>query len=67
LVKQAAKLAGLAPDEVGEFSGHSMRVGAAQDLLRRGFDTAAIMRAGGWKSVNVLARYLEQAEHNVWA
>jgi len=25
------------------------------------------MRAGGWKSVNVLARYLERAEHNVWA
>jgi hypothetical protein len=32
-----------------------------------GFDTAAIMRAGGWKSVSVLARYLEKAEHNVWA
>ena len=31
-----------------------------------GHDTAAIMRAGGWKSVNVLGRYLEQAEHNVW-
>jgi hypothetical protein len=45
----------------------SSRFGAAQDLLKRGFDTAAIMRAGGWKSVNVLARYLEQAEHNVWA
>lgn len=44
-----------------------MRVGAAQDLLKRGFDTAAIMRAGGWKSVNVLAHYLEKAEHNVWA
>jgi len=67
LIKQAAARAGIDPDEVGEFSGHSMRVGAAQDLLKRGFDTAAIMRAGGWKSVNVLARYLEQAEHNVWA
>ncbi|MFG6511424.1 hypothetical protein ACGYLL_16685, partial [Sulfitobacter sp. M23905] len=32
----------------------------------KGFDTAAIMRAGGWKSVNVLARYLEYAEQNVW-
>ncbi|TCP58785.1 site-specific recombinase XerD [Rhodovulum bhavnagarense] len=67
LVKQAAKQAGLDPEEIDGFSGHSMRVGAAQDLLQRGFDTAAIMRAGGWKSVNVLARYLEQAEHNVWA
>ena len=27
---------------------------------------AAIMRAGGWRSANVLARYLEFAEHNVW-
>jgi hypothetical protein len=24
------------------------------------------MRAGGWRSTNVLARYLEFAEHNVW-
>ena len=67
LVKNAALRVGLDPDDVDAFSGHSMRVGAAQDLLKKGFDTAAIMRAGGWKSINVLARYLEQAEHNVWA
>jgi site-specific recombinase XerD len=67
LVKDAAKRVGLDPEDIDAFSGHSMRVGAAQDLLKRGFDTAAIMRAGGWKSVNILARYLEHAEHNVWA
>jgi hypothetical protein len=45
-----------------------MRVGAAQDLLVRGIDTVGIiMRAGGWTSVHVLARYLEVAEHNVWS
>jgi len=66
LIKSAATQAGLDSDEVGAFSGHSMRVGAAQDLLRAGHDTAAIMRAGGWKSINVLSRYLELAEHNVW-
>lgn len=66
LIKEAAKRAGLPPPVVSDFSGHSMRVGAAQDLLSAGFDTAAIMRAGGWKSVEVLARYLENAEHNVW-
>ena len=66
LVKNAAKRVGLDPAEVDAFSGHSMRVGAAQDLLTRGFDTAAIMRAGGCKSINVLARYLEKAEHKVW-
>jgi uncharacterized protein YsxB (DUF464 family) len=48
------------------FSGHSLRVSAAQDLLCAGFDAVVIMRAGGWKSVNVLDRYLEFAEHNVW-
>ena len=67
VIKDAAQRCGLRADQVASFSGHSMRVGAAQDLLKRGFDTAAIMRAGGWKSVNVLARYLEKAEHNVWA
>ena len=67
LIHETAKAAGIAPSGSCGFSGHSMRVGAAQDLLCAGHDTAAIMRAGGWKSINVLARYLEHAEHNVWA
>jgi integrase/recombinase XerD len=67
IIKEAVAAAGLPPEEVAAFSGHSLRVGAAQDLLCAGFDTAAIMRAGGWKSVNVLGRYLEYAKHNVWA
>lgn len=67
IIKEAIAAAGLPLEEVRAFSGHSLRVGAAQDLLCAGFDTVAIMRAGGWKSVNVLGRYLELAEHNVWA
>ena len=67
VIKEAAELAGFSQEDVDQFSGHSMRVGAAQDLLTRGVDTVGIMRAGGWKSLSVLARYLEQAEHNVWA
>ena len=66
LVKDAARMAGLDREDIDAFSGHSLRVGAAQDLLISGHDTAAIMRAGGWKSINVLGRYLEFAEHNVW-
>ena len=59
-------------DEIGHhecqcYTGHALRVGAAQELLRRGCDTAGIMRAGGWKSVSTLARYLERAEHSVWS
>lgn len=67
VLEQAAAAAGVEPTEAAEFSAHSLRVGAAQDLLVAGHETAAIMRAGGWKSINVLARYLESAEHNVWA
>jgi integrase/recombinase XerD len=66
LIKDAARDVDLDPETIDAFSGHSLRVGAAQDLLTHGHDAIASMRAGGWKSINVLARYLEFAEHNVW-
>lgn len=53
-------------DEYCSYTGHALRVGAAQELLRMVRDTAGIMRARGWKSVSSLARYLERAEHSVW-
>ena len=49
-----------------DVSGHSLRVGAAQDLLIKGYDLAAIMRAGGWSSPNTVSRYLRFAQHNIW-
>jgi site-specific recombinase XerD len=67
VLSETAERAGCSPDEAKLFSGHSMRVGAAQDLLCLGYDGIAIMRAGGWKSPNTLLRYIEVAEHNVWA
>lgn len=54
-------------NDVGAYSSLSLRVGAAQELLRRRHSTSTIMRAVGWKNVNVMARYLEEAEVNVWA
>jgi integrase/recombinase XerD len=61
LVKRAAKRAGLEAKVARELSGHSMRVGAAQDMLVAGFDAVAIMQAGGWKTTSVLLRYVENA------
>jgi integrase len=61
LVKRAARRAGLSAALVAGLSGHSMRVGAAQDMLAAGFDLLAIMQAGGWKSAEVVARYVEHA------
>ena len=49
-----------------EVSGHSLRVGAAQDLLIRGYDLAAIMRAGGWSNPSTVSRYLQFSQHNIW-
>jgi site-specific recombinase XerD len=49
-----------------EVSRHSLRVGAAQDLLVKGHDMAAIMRAGGWSEPSTVSRYLRFAHHNIW-
>ena len=49
-----------------EVSGHSLRVGAAQDLLVNGHDIGVIMRAGGWSDLKVVSHYLRHAEHNIW-
>jgi len=49
-----------------EVSGHSLRVGAAQGLLIKGYDLAAIMRAGGWSDPSTVLRYLRFSQHNIW-
>lgn len=49
-----------------DVSGHSLRVGAEQDLLIKGYDLAAIMRAGGWSNPSTVSRYLRFSQHNIW-
>ena len=49
-----------------EVSGHSLRVGAAQDLLLKGYNLAGIMRAGGWSDPSTVSRYLQFSQHNIW-
>jgi hypothetical protein len=38
-----------------------MRVGAAQDMIVSGLGVLPIMQAGGWKTMNVVGRYVENA------
>jgi hypothetical protein len=38
-----------------------MRVGAAQDMIASGLGVLPIMQAGGWRTMNVVARYVESA------
>lgn len=61
LIKVAAKRAQLNREIAQSLSGHSMRVGAAQDMLVAGTDMIGIMHAGGWKTHAVLSRYVENA------
>lgn len=61
LIKRAAARADVTARTVRDLSGHSMRVGAAQDMMVAGFDTIGIMQAGGWRNHQVLARYVENA------
>lgn len=60
-LKRLAAKAGLDPATVEAVSGHSLRVGAAQDMVEDGFDLIALMTAGGWKTAHVVARYVEEA------
>lgn len=67
VLKKLCDRAGIEMDLVEKVSGHSLRVGAAQQLTINGFGLAQIMRAGGWKSVNVVARYIENVDLDVWS
>ena len=50
MLKKLARTAGLDAATAGRLSGHSMRVGAALDMVESGIDLVPIMHAGGWKS-----------------
>lgn len=52
--------------DVASISGHSLRVGAAQQLILNGYGILPIMRAGGWRSMNTVARYIEHVDIDVW-
>jgi integrase len=45
--------------EVAQVSGHSIRVGATQDLLALNIDLASVMQAGRWKTNRMPMRYGE--------
>jgi integrase len=60
IYKRVARWIGWPAEEVGSVSGHSIRVGAAQDLLALNIDLASVMQAGRWKTTTMPMRYGEQ-------
>jgi integrase len=57
--KRVAEWIKMPAEEVGQVSGHSIRVGATQDLLALNIDLASVMQAGRWKTNRMPMRYGE--------
>ena len=57
--KRVAKWIKMPAAEVAQVSGHSIRVGATQDLLALNIDLASVMQAGRWKTNRMPMRYGE--------
>ena len=55
-----ARRAGLPPEVVDGLSGHSTRVGAAQDMVAGGIELPAMLQAGRWKTTVMVNRYGER-------
>jgi integrase/recombinase XerD len=60
IFKRVARWIGMPARFVEQVSGHSTRVGAAQDLAELDIDLAAITQAGGWKSPRMPLQYAEK-------
>ena len=60
IFKAMAREAGLPDAVAGGLSGHSARVGAAQDMVAAGIELPAILHAGRWKSTAMVNRYGER-------
>lgn len=59
ILKKLCKKAGLDQEQIKNISGHSMRVGAAQDLLLAGASLPMIMAKGRWSKTDTVMRYIE--------
>ena len=60
IFKRMARQAELPEEAVESISGHSTRVGAAQDMVAEGIGIAAIQHAGRWKTSAMVNRYGER-------
>jgi hypothetical protein len=60
VLRKVGQWIGLPAEEWKRISGHSCRVGAAQDLLALNIDLASVMQAGRWKDTRMPMRYGEK-------
>ena len=60
-IKAMADAAGVDQVVITQLSGHSMRVDDAQDMMANGIGILPVMQAGGWRSMNIVGRYVQEA------
>jgi hypothetical protein len=58
IFKALARRAGLSDANVTRISGHSIRVGGAQDLMTTGASLPQIMVKGSWSKTDTVLRYV---------
>lgn len=59
IYKRIAKKSKIDDSFIKHISGHSMRVGAAQDLLKSGASLPMMMQRGRWSKADTVMRYIE--------
>ena len=67
ILKSIGRKAKLNEDVVAGISGHSMRVGSAQDMLIQGASLPQIMVKGGWAKTDTVMRYVERVRVPVFS
>jgi integrase len=60
VLRKVGRWIGLEREEWEGISGHSARVGAAQDLLALNMDLPSVMQAGRWRDTRMPMRYGEK-------
>ena len=60
VLRKVGQWIGLDKEEWEKISGHSCRVGAAQDLLALNISLASVMQTGRWKDTRMPMRYAER-------
>ena len=61
IYKKLALLSKADQSIIKNISGHSLRVGAAQDLMLSGTTLPVIMNRGRWSKIDTVMRYIELA------
>jgi len=63
IYKKLARKSEMQVDFIKQISGHSIRVGAAQDLLISGASLPIIMNKGRWSKADTVMRYVENVSY----